>query len=52
MVAWVISFITGPLLLAGYLGYLCRGPRQRRITKQEVRGLQILCDTGQREEFR
>jgi hypothetical protein len=52
MVAWVISFITGPLLLACYLGYLCRGRRQRRITKQEVRELQILCETERREGFR
>jgi hypothetical protein len=49
MVAWVVFFITGPLVLTGYLGYLCRGWRERRMTKQEVRDLQVLCDTERRE---
>lgn len=36
-------FLTvGPLLLAGYVGYICRGRPQPRMTERQLQELQIL----------
>jgi hypothetical protein len=51
--SWLAAFLTvGPLLLAGCLCYLCRGPRQTRMTGQQLRDMQILSGLEQREGLR
>ena len=42
MVAWIASFIGGVIGLGCYWLYLCRGPRRRGPTAQEVEELRVL----------
>ena len=52
MVIWVFFFVAGPLVLFGYIGYLCRGRRHPHVTKQQIQELQALYDLEHREEPR
>ena len=49
---WLLFLTVGPLLLAGCLCYLCRGPRQTRMTGQQLRDMQILSGPEQHEGLR
>jgi hypothetical protein len=40
-VAWVFV-ISGPLLMAGYFGYICQGRPAARMTEQQFQETQIL----------
>ena len=51
MVIWVFFFVAGPLVLTGYICYLCRG-RHPHVTKQHIQELQALYDIEYREEPR
>jgi hypothetical protein len=50
-VAWPLFFTAGPLLLAGYVSYLCRGRRQPRITGERLRELQLLSELEKHENL-
>jgi hypothetical protein len=50
MIAWVLGFVAGPLLLSGYGWYLCRGPRQRGMTDAEIAQLQVIADIERDED--
>jgi hypothetical protein len=51
VIAWIVGFIAGPVLLAGYGWYLCRGPRRRRVTDEEIAQLQAIADIERNEDL-
>jgi hypothetical protein len=51
VIAWIVCFIAGPVLLAGYGWYLCRGPRRRRVTDAEIAQLQAIADLERDEDL-
>ena len=51
MIAWIVAFIAGPVLLAGYGWYLCRGPRRRGVTDEEIAQLQAIADIERNEDL-
>lgn len=51
MIAWIVSFVAGPVLLAAYGWYLCRGPRRRRVTDEEITQLQAIADIERNEDL-
>jgi len=52
MVAWMLGVLAGPVVLAGFAVYLCRGPRRhRRLTREQVTELQVLADLQRRENM-
>jgi hypothetical protein len=52
IVGWLLFLTVGPLLLAGYLGYVCRGPRRPRMTERQIRELQVLSGLEKDEDLR
>jgi len=50
VIAWIVAFIAGPALLAGYGWYLCRGPRRRAVTDEEIAQLQAITDIERDED--
>ena len=45
MIAWMLGVFAGPMVLAGFVVYLCRGPRRRRrLTGEQMAELQVLAD--------
>jgi hypothetical protein len=51
MVAWMLVFLAGPIALAGFAVYLCRGPRRRRgLTRAQIAELQVLADLERHED--
>jgi hypothetical protein len=51
VIAWILGFIVGPVLLAGYGWYLCRGPRRRGVTDEEITQLQAIADIERNEDL-
>lgn len=52
MIAWILGFFAGPVLLAGFAVYLCRGPRRhRRLTREQITELQVLAEVERREDL-
>jgi hypothetical protein len=52
MIAWMLGFFAGPIVLAGFAIYLCRGPRRhRRLTREQIAELQVLADVEARENL-
>jgi hypothetical protein len=51
MIAWILGFVAGPMLLAGFPAYLCTGPRPR-LTRRQITELQVLADLEMRDEMR
>ena len=53
MIAWIAALLAGPMLLAGFAVYLCRGPHQyRRPTRGQIAELQVLSDIENYEDLR
>jgi len=49
MIAWILAFLAGPMVLAGFAVYLCRGPRRRRrLTCEQIAELEVLADLQSR----
>jgi hypothetical protein len=44
VIAWIVGFIAGPVLVGGYAWYLCRGPRWRGVSDEEIAQLQAIAD--------
>jgi hypothetical protein len=52
MVGWVAGLIAGPVVLAGFAVYVCRGPRRhRRVTREQIAELEILADIERRDDL-
>jgi len=52
MAAWILGFLAGPVALAGFAVYLCRGPRRhRRLTREQIAELRVLADLERRENL-
>jgi hypothetical protein len=52
MIAWISGFLAGPVLLAGFAVYLCRGPGWRhRLTSQQITELQVLSEIERHEDL-
>jgi hypothetical protein len=52
MIAWILGFCAGPMVLAGFAGYLCRGPRRRwRLTREQIAEVQVLADLERHENM-
>ena len=52
MIAWLSALSAGPMLLAGFAVYLCRGPRRfRRLTDAQVAEFQVLADIERHEDM-
>jgi hypothetical protein len=52
MIAWMLGFLAGPILLAGFAVYLCRGPRRhRRLTRERIAEVQVLADLERHENL-
>jgi hypothetical protein len=49
--AWIPALLAGPVLLAGFAWYLCRGPRRPRPTDAEIAQLQVLADIERHEDL-
>jgi hypothetical protein len=53
MIGWIAGLIGGPVLLAGFAVYVCRGPRpRRRLTREQIAELEILADIERRDDLR
>ena len=53
MIGWVAGLIAGPVVLAGFAVYVCRGPRRhRRLTREQIAELEILADVERRDDLR
>jgi hypothetical protein len=50
VIASVLGFIAGPVLLGGYGWYLCRGPRRRGVSEEEIAQLQAIADLERNED--
>jgi len=50
MIAWILGFLAGFILLPGFAVYLCRGPR-RRLTRRQLVELQVLADIERHEDL-
>jgi hypothetical protein len=51
MIAWILGFIAGPLLLGEYGWYLCRGPRRRGPTDEEIAELEAIAEIERNEDL-
>jgi hypothetical protein len=52
MIAWILGFCAGPIVLAGFAGYLCRGPRRLwRLTREQIAEVQVLADLERHENM-
>jgi hypothetical protein len=52
MIAWMLGFFAGPIVLAGFVVYLCRGPRRRRsLTREQIAELRVLADIERHEDL-
>jgi hypothetical protein len=51
MIAWILALFSVPLL-AGFAVYLCRGPRQRRLTSEQMAEWQVLAAIEKDEDLR
>jgi hypothetical protein len=52
MVAWMLGVFAGPIALAGFVVYLCRGPRRhRRLTREQIAELEVIADLERRENL-
>lgn len=51
MIASILGLIAGPVLLGGYGWYLCRGPRRRGVTDEEIAQLQAIADIERNEDL-
>jgi len=52
MIAWMLGVVAGPIALAGFVVYLCRGPRRRRgLTREQIAELQVLADIERDENL-
>jgi hypothetical protein len=52
MIALILELLAGPVLLAGFVCYLCRGPRpHRRLTCGQIAELQVLSDIERYENL-
>jgi hypothetical protein len=52
MIACVLGFLAGFILLPGFAVYLCRGPRRRRrLTRRQLTELQVLADIERHEDL-
>ena len=50
MIGWILGFIASPVILAAYGWYLCRGPRRRGVTDEEIAQLQAIADIERDED--
>jgi hypothetical protein len=52
MIAWMLGFCAGSIVLAGFAAYLCRGPRRLwRLTREQVAEGQVLADLERHENM-
>ncbi|HEY2686804.1 MAG TPA: hypothetical protein VGJ50_00095 [Streptosporangiaceae bacterium] len=52
MIVWIPAFLAGPMVLAGFAGYLIQGPRRhRRLTRQHLTELQVLAEIERHEDL-
>lgn len=52
MIAWMLGVFAGPIVLAGFVAYLCRGPRRRRApTREQIAEVQVLADIERHENL-
>jgi hypothetical protein len=52
MIAWMLGAVVGPIMLAGFVVYLCRGPRRHgRLTREQIAELQLLTDIERHEDL-
>jgi hypothetical protein len=50
VIAWILGFIAGPVLLGGYGWYLCHGPRRPGVSDEEIAQLQAIADIERNED--
>jgi hypothetical protein len=50
VIALAVGFLAGPVLLGGYAWYLCRGPRQRGVSDEEIAQLQAIAEIERNED--
>jgi hypothetical protein len=52
MIAWMLGVFAGPIVLAGFVVYLCRGPRRHRgPTREQIAELEVLADIERHENL-
>jgi hypothetical protein len=52
MIAWMLGAFVGPIVLAGFVVYLCRGPRRHPgLTREQIAELRILADVERQENL-
>ena len=51
MIVWILAWLAGPMVLAGFAGYVIRGPRRhRRMTCEQLAELQVLAEIERHED--
>jgi len=52
MITLILALLAGPVVLAGFAAYLCRGPRlHRRPTRAQLAEWQVLSDIERHENL-
>ena len=51
VIAWILAFLAGPVLLAWFAWYLCCGPRRPGPTDAEIAEFQVLADIERHEDL-
>jgi hypothetical protein len=52
MTAWILALLVGPVLLAGFAVYLCRGPRpSRHLARRQMAEFQVLASLESYEDL-
>jgi hypothetical protein len=51
VIAWFLAFLAGPVLLAWFAWYLCRGPRRPGPTDAEIAEFEALADIERHEDL-
>lgn len=51
MIAWLLGLIAGPVALAAYGWYLCRGPRHRKVSDEEIAELEAIAEIERNEDL-
>jgi hypothetical protein len=51
MITLILALLAGPVMLAGFAAYLCRGQHLRRLTRGQLAEWQVLADIERHENL-
>jgi hypothetical protein len=51
VIAWAVAFTGGPVAIAAFFLYLCRGPSVRHMSDEQIKELAILSEIERSEDL-